>query len=130
MKVLRGHHISFSIADLERSKHFYADVLGLAEIPRPQMGIGGAWYGAGDTEVHLIVKPAGVDAGQPPSSLSPVADHAAFQIDDYDLAVAHLRAAGLEVLETSRAMGQLWVRDPDGHVIELIVPRQRSGSPL
>ena len=126
MKVLRGHHISFSIADLARSQQFYGGVLGLAELPRPQMGIGGAWYGAGDTEVHLIVKPAGVDAGQPPSKLTPVADHAAFQIDDYDAAVAHLRGAGLEVLETTRAIGQLWVRDPDGHVIELIVPPQRS----
>ncbi len=122
MKLLRGHHISFSIADLERSKLFYGGVLGLAELVRPQMGIGGAWYGAGDTEVHLIVKPEGVDVGQPPSQLSPIADHAAFQIDDYDAAVAHLRSAGLEVLETTRARGQLWVRDPDGHVIELIVP--------
>jgi catechol 2,3-dioxygenase-like lactoylglutathione lyase family enzyme len=126
MKVLRGHHISFSIADLARSKHFYGGVLGLAEIPRPQMGIGGAWYGTGDTEVHLIVKPEGVDAGQPPSKLTPVADHAAFQIDDYDAAVTHLRSAGLEVLETTRTQGQLWVRDPDGHVIELIVPTTRS----
>ena len=126
MKLLRGHHISFSVAELERSKQFYGGVLGLPELPRPQMGIGGAWYGAGDTEVHLIVTPEGVDVGQPPASLTPVADHAAFQIDDYDAAVAHLRGAGLEVLETTRALGQLWVRDPDGHVIELIVPAHRS----
>ncbi len=125
MKVLRGHHISFSIADLDRSKAFYGGVLGLTELPRPQMGIGGAWYGAGDTEVHLIVAPKGIDTGTPPSKLTPIADHAAFQIDDYDAAVAHLHAAGLEVLETTRALGQLWVRDPDGHVIELIVPTQR-----
>jgi catechol 2,3-dioxygenase-like lactoylglutathione lyase family enzyme len=126
VKVLRGHHISFSVTDLDASKRFYGEVLGLAEIPRPAMGIGGVWYGAGDTEVHLIVKPEGVDAGTPPSKLSPVADHAAFQIENYDDAVAQLRGAGLEVLETTRAMGQLWVRDPDGHVIELIVPRPRS----
>ena len=122
MKVLRSHHVSFSVADLAASKHFYGTVLGLAEIPRPQMGIGGAWYRAGETELHLIVRPEGVDAGVPPSKLTPVADHAAFQIDDYDGAVAHLRGAGLEVLETNRNLGQLWVRDPDGHVIEFIVP--------
>jgi len=125
MKVLRGHHISFSVTDLERSKAFYAGVLGLTELPRPAMGLGGAWYGAGDTEVHLIVKPEGVDAGTPPAKLTPVADHAAFQIDDYDAAVAHLRGAGLDVLETNSKLGQLWVRDPDGHVIELIVPASR-----
>lgn len=126
MKLLRTHHVSFSITDLARSKQFYGTVLGLAEIVRPEMGIGGAWYRAGDTEVHLIVRPAGVETGTPPPRLTPIADHAAFQIDDYDAAVAHLRGAGLEVLETSRAMGQLWVCDPDGHVIELIVPQIRS----
>ena len=126
MKLLRTHHVSFSITDLARSKQFYGTVLGLAEIARPEMGIGGAWYRAGDTEVHLIVRPAGVETGTPPPRLTPIADHVAFQIDDYAAAVAHLRGAGLEVLETSRATGQLWVRDPDGHVIELIAPPIRS----
>jgi catechol 2,3-dioxygenase-like lactoylglutathione lyase family enzyme len=125
MKLIRGHHVSFSVADLAASKQFYGDVLGLAEIPRPAVGIGGVWYRTGVTELHLSVKPDGVDAGTPPLKLTPVADHAAFQIDGYDAAVAHLRGAGLEVLETTRALGQLWVRDPDGHVIELIVPRER-----
>lgn len=125
MKVLRSHHVSFSVVDLDASKHFYGSVLGLAEIARPAMGLGGAWYRAGETELHLIVRPDGVDAGTPPAKLTPVADHAAFQIDDYDAAVAHLRAAGLDVLETNRQIGQLWVRDPDGHVIEFIVPPTR-----
>jgi catechol 2,3-dioxygenase-like lactoylglutathione lyase family enzyme len=125
MKVLRSHHVSFSVADLAASQHFYGTVLGLTEIPRPAMGLGGAWYGAGNTEVHLIVKPDGIDVGTPPSKLTPVADHAAFQIDDYDAAVAQLRGAGLDVLETNAKLGQLWVRDPDGHVIELIVPPDR-----
>jgi catechol 2,3-dioxygenase-like lactoylglutathione lyase family enzyme len=126
MKLLRTHHVSFSIAELARSKQFYGDVLGLTEIARPAMGVAGAWYRAGDTELHLIVRPAGVDTGAPPARLTPVADHAAFQVDDYDAAVAHLRGAGLEVLETARATGQLWVRDPDGHVIELIAGAQPS----
>jgi catechol 2,3-dioxygenase-like lactoylglutathione lyase family enzyme len=126
MKLLHTHHVSFAITELARSKQFYGTLLGLAEIARPEMGIGGAWYRAGDTELHLIVRPAGVETGTPPPRLTPVADHVAFQIDDYDEAVAHLRGAGLEVLETSRTIGQLWVRDPDGHVIELIVPATRS----
>ena len=125
MKVLRSHHVSFSVADLAASRHFYGTILGLAELPRPAMGLGGAWYRAGETEVHLIVRPDGVDTGAPPAKLTPIADHAAFQIDDYDAAVAHLRGAGLDVLETNRNLGQLWVRDPDGHVIELIVPPSR-----
>ena len=30
---------------------------------------------------------------------------------------------GLEVLETSVEIGRLWVQDPDGHILEVIVPR-------
>ena len=29
---------------------------------------------------------------------------------------------GLEVLETSPTVGQMWVQDPDGNIIELIAP--------
>lgn len=72
------------------------------------------------------MRPAGVDTGAPPPRLTPVADHAAFQVDDYDAALAHLRAHGFDVLATRPEIGQLWVQDPDGHVIELIVPRPRA----
>lgn len=123
MKVLRGHHVSFAVRDLAASRRFYGELLGFGEIPRPELGVPGTWYQVGDTEVHLIQTPAGVETGAPPPTLSPLANHAAFQIDDYEAAVSALRARGLEVLETSGAMGQLWVRDPDGNVIELIKPR-------
>jgi glyoxylase I family protein len=125
MKLLGGHHVSFCVTDLERARRFYGDVLGLAEIPRPDLGLPGAWYRVGDTELHLIVAPAGADTGTPPQRLSPLADHAAFAIPDYDEAVAHLHAAGVPVFGTRSELGQLWVQDPDGHVLELIVPRRR-----
>jgi catechol 2,3-dioxygenase-like lactoylglutathione lyase family enzyme len=125
MKIVRGHHVSFSISDLDRSRRFYGTVLGLPEIPRPEMGIAGAWFAAGDTELHLIVRPPGAAIGEPPPRVTPIANHTAFQIDDYDAAVAALRAAGLEIVEAGRERGQLWVGDPDGNVIELIVPLRR-----
>jgi catechol 2,3-dioxygenase-like lactoylglutathione lyase family enzyme len=52
--------------------------------------------------------------------LNPAAHHVAFRIDDYEAAAARLRESGLDVLETGPAAGQMWVQDPDGHVIELI----------
>ena len=58
------HHVSLSISDLERSRAFYEGVLGLETIPRPEMGLGGVWYGAGTAQIHLIVTPDGVDIGQ------------------------------------------------------------------
>jgi catechol 2,3-dioxygenase-like lactoylglutathione lyase family enzyme len=121
VKILRSHHVSFSVAELARSRHFYGTVLGLPEIPRPAMGIGGAWFGTGSGELHLIVRPPGTDVGTPPPRVSPIANHVALEIDDYDDAVAHLRSAGLEVVEAGHDRGQCWVADPDGNVIELIV---------
>jgi len=114
------HHISFSVSDLERSRRFYEDVLGLAEIPRPDLGLPGAWYRAGDSEVHLIARPPGAEVGSPPDSLSPLANHQAFGIDDYEKCLEQLNTQGVEVLSTSPERGQMWIRDPDGNVIELI----------
>jgi len=117
-----AHHMSFPVKDLERSRAFYEGLLGLQPIPRPDLGaVGGVWYGAGACEVHLIELPEGVDVGAPPPHLNPMARHAAFAIGDYDEMLALVRSQGLEVVE-SRAAGQMWLQDPDGHVIELIVP--------
>ena len=120
---VRAHHMSFPVADLERSRAFYEGVLGLTQIPRPDFGIPGVWYRAGACEVHLIQVPPDFDSGTPPTTLNPAGRHSAFAIDDYQTALDHLHQHGLEVLETSPALGQMWVKDPDGHVIELIQSR-------
>jgi catechol 2,3-dioxygenase-like lactoylglutathione lyase family enzyme len=124
--IARGiHHVSFAVSDLERSRRFYEDVLELESIPRPEMGLAGAWYRAGDGEVHLIATPPGADVGATPSRLTPLANHSAFAIDDYAKTLDRLKARGAEVLETDARRGQMWVRDPDGNVLELIVPPAR-----
>lgn len=120
-------HISFSVTDLERSRRFYEDVLGLVEIPRPDMGrLAGAWYRAGDSQVHLVARPEGVDVGASPGGLNPLANHQAFGIDDYEKCLEFIESRGIDVLETSPEQGQMWIRDPDGNVIELIVSGSRS----
>jgi catechol 2,3-dioxygenase-like lactoylglutathione lyase family enzyme len=127
MHVIRGHHFSFTVSDLERSKAFYGDLLGLEEVERPDFGIPGVWYGVGETQIHLIGKPEGVDTGSPSPKLTPIANHSAFQIEDYDAAVDRLRETGAEFIELSREVGQIFVRDPDGNIIELIQAGGRLG---
>ena len=123
MLARRLHHASFPVTDLERARGFYEGVLGLEPIERPDLGFPGAWYRAGECEVHLIVPFEGMDVGAPPHELNPMAVHTAFAIDDYSAVVARLNEAGLEVLELGEEAGQLWVRDPDGNIIELIAAR-------
>lgn len=118
-------HVSLPVRDLEVAVAFYRDVLGLEPVPRPELGIPGAWLAAGAAQVHLIATPAGMQVDVPPPTLNPAASHVAFAVDDYAAAIARVRERGLEVIETSPEAGQLWVRDPDGHVVELIAAHAR-----
>lgn len=123
------HHVSFAVRDLEKSRAFYQDLLGLEPIERPDIGLPGAWYAAGNGQVHLIETPPGAQVGEPPGSLTPLANHCAFAIDDYAATLAFLKDRGIETFQTKPEIGQLWVRDPDGNVIELIDPRGRGAGP-
>ena len=127
MIVKRAHHVSFGVSDLERSREFYGGLLGLAEIERPDFGFPGAWYQAGEAQVHLIQVPAGVEGVTPAPKLNPVTNHAAFEIESYTEALAEIESRGLEVIQTGAEVGQLFVRDPDGNIIELIQPGGRLG---
>jgi glyoxylase I family protein len=111
------------VSDVERSQRFYEEILGLEPIARPEMGLPGAWYRAGDCEVHLIGMLEGVDIGSNPSKLNPLANHQAFAIEDYQQTLDALKSKGVEVLETRPDLGQMWIGDPDGNVIELIARR-------
>ena len=125
MLAKRVHHISFAVSDLDASCEFYESILGLTQVERPDIGLPGAWYAAGDSQVHLIARPDGADVGSPPGALTPLANHSAFAIESYATTLAFLRERGVEIFETRPEIGQLWIRDPDGNVIELIDPRGR-----
>ena len=116
-------HISFTVADLETSLHFYREILGFEVIPRPDFGIPGAWLRTGTSQVHLIAKPEDHESKEPGGRFTPLANHQAFAVADYQKTIDHLKSHGLEVMETSPEQGQLWVQDPDGNVIEFLIPR-------
>ncbi|MCE2451595.1 MAG: VOC family protein [Nitrospinae bacterium] len=47
------HHISISVDDLEEARDFYAGLLELAEIDRPDLPNPGYWFQAGACQLHL-----------------------------------------------------------------------------
>ena len=53
-QVLRVNHIALIVADVGISATFYADVLGLQQINRPDFDRHGAWFTMGNIELHLI----------------------------------------------------------------------------
>jgi catechol 2,3-dioxygenase-like lactoylglutathione lyase family enzyme len=126
LEMISLHHVAVSVTDLERSKRFYGGVLGLKEIARPPFPFGGAWYETPDgRQCHLIVH-------EHPRTLRGTTEidlrdgHLAFGVADFDRAVAHLRAAGVECVERPDNVTpwkQVYVTDPDGNVIELNATR-------
>lgn len=118
MKPIQLHHTSVRVADLGRSQRFYEELLGLRAVDRPDLGMPGRWYGLGGGQLHLIqCEPLGM-------AIDPSGPHFAIEVDDLDAARRELAAAGLETLDPGG--DQLWVKDPDGHTVELTA-RRRSG---
>jgi catechol 2,3-dioxygenase-like lactoylglutathione lyase family enzyme len=120
------HHTAVCVTDLERSKRFYGEVLRLREIDRPKFPFGGAWYELGDgRQLHLIVHERPLTL-RGTTAIDAKDGHMAFRITDYDGAIAHFRAHGVKCLERPANVTpwkQLYVTDPDGHIIELNVDR-------
>ena len=116
MKVTRLLHAALLVNDLERSRKFYGGVLGLREKPRHNFDFSGVWYDLGETELHLMVVPDPL----PPTEHRPRRDfHVALLIDDYEATKTHLSKLGIPVREGRHGLPQLFVRDPDGNLIEL-----------
>lgn len=115
------HHLSFRVPDVDSAKRFWGDLLGFTEIERPNLGLPGAWLRGFGVEVHLLAPP-GRNAGDGAGRLNPTRNHVAFQVDDLDAVRAKLAAAGIEVLEGSVGIRQIFVLDPGSNVVEFIAP--------
>jgi glyoxylase I family protein len=110
------HHVSINVTDLPAAEAFYVGILGLPRLPRPDLGVPGAWLAAGGRQIHLI---------QSERMPSDCGQHFAFQVDDLEAAAAALRAAGVPVSKPFRVPGagcQCFCRDPSGNLVELNQP--------
>ncbi|MFW6060853.1 MAG: VOC family protein [Phycisphaeraceae bacterium] len=125
MEIDQLNHVALHVHDLERSVRFYRDVLRLPEIHRPAFNFPGAWFrigsgsGADRQELHLIGREQPKEGG---AYSVPRERHFAMKVVDMQAAAAHLREQGVEFTGPNpRPDGaqQIFLRDPDGHVVEL-----------
>lgn len=128
VKVKALNHVGIRVSDAKRTKEFFARVLGLPMMERPNFPFDGAWYGIGQNMIHVIESR---DVGR---KIDPAGPHIALDVDDLDAARAELDKLGIEYLDGSAAgvvIGnaerrltgrQLWFLDPDGNTIELRSP--------
>ena len=126
MKIHELNHVAIQVADVERSCAFYHDVLRLEAIPRPAFDFPGAWFRLGtNQELHLICK------SDTPVSSGNGNNHYALRVDDIVAWENHVRKAGAEFrAKKQRPDGawQIFLRDPDGHFIELFTPPETVGA--
>lgn len=119
MRVRKLTHAAVLVTDLARAKAFYGRLLGLTEKPRPDFDFPGAWYDLGECELHLM---ATLEA-LPPAERRPRRDyHISLQVEDFEAAKRAIEEAGLPSRESSSGRGSIFVRDPDGNLIELQPP--------
>ena len=119
MRILSLHHVALHVADVEKSCHFYEQVLGLSPLPRPAFSFPGAWFALGASqELHLIG-----ERTQEVFSASR-GNHFALQTDALQPWIEHFDAMQVAYLPPKQrpdGIWQLFVRDPDGYYVELTV---------
>jgi len=119
--------------DIERTRDFYRDVVGLAVGPRPPLEFPGYWLYAGNGAaacVHVAERrpyaahAAGLGLGVPERDpgIGPV-DHVAFVADDYDELLSRLERHGVAAVRNAVPGGprQVFIEDPNGVRIEINV---------
>jgi glyoxylase I family protein len=130
MEIDSLHHVALPCADLERSRRFYVEVLGLTEISRPSLPVAGAWFRVGDRqELHLILGDAQATFRRT-KGMNSDDIHFAVRVTSYAQALKALRAKGYHEdaspddpmgIRTSMRVGypQIYILDPDRNIIEI-----------
>ena len=118
MKVTRFDHVSVNTrgVPVEEMVDFYRSVLGLGDLPRPDMGgLPGHWHAVGDLGLHLVGAPGRGEG------IDPRGPHYCVAVDDLDAAVAELEDRGIEYVRAVQGEStvQIWITDPAGNTIEL-----------
>lgn len=115
MEIRKLDHAALLVKDVDRSRRFYGQVLGMQEVPRPSnFNFPGAWFRKDSAEIHLIgeAEPGRVAQVQPGDTAPQSSPLATFRI-------LPLRSQTWKKLASTcrLMMWQSWV----GHVLAVMV---------
>ncbi len=131
------NHTGQVVTDLERSKRFYQEVFGFRfwyEISptdeatsklnclEPPLGVTASYLTLDGFVLELIhyAAPGAVNAYVPRTMADPGLTHLSISVDDVRVAAAKVVEHGGEIIEDSDVGLALFVRDPDGQLLELL----------
>ena len=125
MSIKKISHIGIAVADLERQRRFYQDVLGLEvvgeeEVPEQKVRV--VMFQVGESRIELL---------EPTSEVSPIAKfiakrgpgihHIAYDVDGIDGAVHAMKKAGVRMIDEIPRSGA------DNHRIAFLHPKATFG---
>jgi catechol 2,3-dioxygenase-like lactoylglutathione lyase family enzyme len=125
-------HLLVLSDDIEATRNFYCEVLGLREGKRPPLEFPGYWLYLGEVPcVHIAEREAyaahaqtiGLDASGAAQGSGAI-DHVAFAASDYEEISERLERNGIESTENAipaAGLRQIFVRDPNGVRVEINV---------
>jgi len=139
-------HVGHCVSDLERSRRFYCDVFGFAvkaevhqsdESIAPLVGLTPplsmtSCFLVRDGLVLELVHYAAEEQARPFRPLTmnePGLTQISLAVDDLELVCAKVRAYGGEVIDETRVGAYMFVRDPDGQLLELLPTTYRANLP-
>lgn len=126
LNVTSFDHVTIICADLEATRRFYVELLGMKEVPRPAFKFPGLWFQLGNVQIHATAQSA--EAGRAgwakDGTIVSRRHHIAFAVHDVAEAVKVVEAHGVPIASPLQqrpdGFKQLYVYDPDGHVVELV----------
>lgn len=128
-------HVVLRVGDLSRTLAFYCEVLGCdLERRRDDLGLYHLRAGRSLIDVVTLDGPLGRAGGKAAGSEARNLDHFCLRIEAFDEAAirVHLAGHGIDMGKLERRFGaegegpSLYIKDPDGNVVELKGPRDGS----
>ena len=135
-KLLGLDHVVLRVRDLDAALGFYVGVLGCSEERRiGALGLVQLRAGAALIDLVPLDSPLGKAGGGPPDPGARNVDHFCLRIEPFEAEAlaAHLRAHGVPPGDVGERYGadgygpSMYLRDPDGNVVELKGPPVRRG---
>jgi len=111
------NHFTVLSSDLDATRKFYGELMGLVEGKRPAFRFPGIWFYSGDTPILHVI--AGRELPKDPAG---VLDHMAFTAADLPATAAKLKKLGIEYdlrRQPTTDQWQLFCKDPNGAIVEL-----------
>jgi catechol 2,3-dioxygenase-like lactoylglutathione lyase family enzyme len=130
------NHVGHCVADLARARHFYEDVLGFSfwwqfDVPdeqaagvlrlKPPLGLTAVYLIKGGLVLELLAYSAPGATARPAvrTMNEPGLTHMSLSVTNLDAILEKVADHGGEVLEDTRTATVVFIRDPDGQLVEL-----------